>query len=214
VAVTLAPASTSGRLGSAVRRESGLSYCPALDCERRDRVALGRLVNRKGDLSASTPPLPQAWRRCETHPFPAAGNDLGRVTADAGPSAKRPLDVVAASRALFDASRMAALGSAEQPGAGGHRISREVHTRTSQRPVQTHRRVVTGGRAVLQRGDGGHAITSPLLTAREVAELLSVSAETVLRWTRCGELPAFRMPGGAIRFGAEELDEWLAARSA
>lgn len=89
-----------------------------------------------------------------------------------------------------------------------------VHTHTSQRPIRTRGSVVTGGRAVPQRGHEGHAITSPLLTAREVAELLSVSAETVLRWTRCGELPAFRMPGGAIRFRAEELDEWLAARSA
>ena len=41
---------------------------------------------------------------------------------------------------------------------------------------------------------------SRLLTAREVAEQLGVSTETVLRWTRRGELPAIRLPGGAIRF--------------
>jgi excisionase family DNA binding protein len=51
-----------------------------------------------------------------------------------------------------------------------------------------------------------------LLTAREVADLLSVTSETVLRWTRRGELPAFKMPGGAIRYRRAELDDWLEAR--
>lgn len=43
-------------------------------------------------------------------------------------------------------------------------------------------------------------MSGPLLTARQVAELLGVSAETVLRWTRRGDLPALRLPGGAIRY--------------
>ena len=43
-------------------------------------------------------------------------------------------------------------------------------------------------------------MTDRLLTAREVAERLGVTAETVLRWTRRGELPAIRLPGGAIRY--------------
>jgi excisionase family DNA binding protein len=51
-----------------------------------------------------------------------------------------------------------------------------------------------------------------LLTAREVAELLGVSAETVLRWTRRGDLPAIRLPGGAIRYHPDAIDEWLLAR--
>jgi excisionase family DNA binding protein len=54
---------------------------------------------------------------------------------------------------------------------------------------------------------------SPLLTAREVAERLGVSPETVLRWTRRGELPAVRLPGGAIRYRPDELDAWLEARA-
>jgi len=54
-------------------------------------------------------------------------------------------------------------------------------------------------------------MTGPLLTARDVAELLGVSTETVLRWTRRGDLPALRLPGGAIRYRETELDEWLAA---
>jgi excisionase family DNA binding protein len=49
-------------------------------------------------------------------------------------------------------------------------------------------------------------------TARNVAEIMGISPETVLRWTRRGELPGFRRPGGAIRFGAEDLDAWLDRR--
>jgi len=56
-------------------------------------------------------------------------------------------------------------------------------------------------------------MTGHLLTAREVADMLGVSAETVLRWTRRGELPAIRLPGGAIRYREADLDEWLTARS-
>ena len=36
--------------------------------------------------------------------------------------------------------------------------------------------------------------------------MLGVSTETVLRWTRRGELPAIRLPGGAIRYRQDELD--------
>lgn len=56
-------------------------------------------------------------------------------------------------------------------------------------------------------------MSGPLLTARAVAELLDVSAETVLRWTRRGELPAVRLPSGAIRYRPDELDAWLEART-
>jgi excisionase family DNA binding protein len=55
-------------------------------------------------------------------------------------------------------------------------------------------------------------VTDRLLTAREVADLLGVSVETILRWTRRGALPAIRLPSGAIRFREVELDEWLAGR--
>jgi excisionase family DNA binding protein len=48
-----------------------------------------------------------------------------------------------------------------------------------------------------------------LLTAREVAAQLNVSTETVLRWTRAGALPAFRLPGGALRYQQDQLTEWL-----
>jgi excisionase family DNA binding protein len=56
-------------------------------------------------------------------------------------------------------------------------------------------------------------VTGPLLTARMVAELLGVSPETVLRWTRRGDLPAIRLPGGAIRFREDDLRGWLEERA-
>lgn len=52
-----------------------------------------------------------------------------------------------------------------------------------------------------------------LLTARQVAALLSVSTETVLRWTRCGRLPGFRLPGGALRYREADLEGWLRDRA-
>ena len=56
-------------------------------------------------------------------------------------------------------------------------------------------------------------MTGRLLTAREVAGLLGVSSETVLRWTRRGDLPAIRLPGGAIRYREDELEAWLSKRA-
>lgn len=55
--------------------------------------------------------------------------------------------------------------------------------------------------------------TPPMLTARDVADRLAVSTETILRWTRNGDLPAVKLPGGAIRFDADQLDAWLEART-
>ena len=40
-----------------------------------------------------------------------------------------------------------------------------------------------------------------------------MSPETVLRWTRRGELPAIRLPGGAIRFRTAEIEAWLEERA-
>ena len=56
-------------------------------------------------------------------------------------------------------------------------------------------------------------MTGRLLTARDVAELLGVTAETVLRWTRRGQLPAFKLPGGAVRYREPDVDAWLEAHS-
>ncbi len=56
-------------------------------------------------------------------------------------------------------------------------------------------------------------MSAKLLTAREVADTLDVSAETVLRWTRRGELVGFRLPGGALRYREDALDAWLEERA-
>lgn len=52
-----------------------------------------------------------------------------------------------------------------------------------------------------------------LLTAREVAGLLGVSTETVLRWVRAGKLRAVKLPSGQTRFREDELDAWIAERA-
>ena len=56
-------------------------------------------------------------------------------------------------------------------------------------------------------------MTEPLLTARELAELLGVSGETLLRWTRAGKVPALRLPGGAIRYRPNAIEAWLEERA-
>ena len=61
--------------------------------------------------------------------------------------------------------------------------------------------------------DGRGRGMTRLLTAREVAAVLGVSTETVLRWTRRGVLPGFRLPSGQLRFRSEELEAWLAQRA-
>lgn len=52
-----------------------------------------------------------------------------------------------------------------------------------------------------------------LLTARDVADRLGFSTETILRWVRQGKLPAIRLPGGAIRFREDDLERWLEQRA-
>jgi excisionase family DNA binding protein len=56
-------------------------------------------------------------------------------------------------------------------------------------------------------------MSGPLLTAREVGGLLGISPRTVLAWTRAGQLPAVKLPGGAVRYRSDELDAWLSART-
>ena len=56
-------------------------------------------------------------------------------------------------------------------------------------------------------------MTSRLLTASEVGELLGFSTATILRWSRTGKLPSIQMPGGAIRFQEDQLDTWLVERA-
>jgi excisionase family DNA binding protein len=48
-----------------------------------------------------------------------------------------------------------------------------------------------------------------LLTAADVAPLLGWSTATVLDKWEAGELPGFRLPSGAVRFRASELERWV-----
>jgi excisionase family DNA binding protein len=55
------------------------------------------------------------------------------------------------------------------------------------------------------------SVLKPLLRARDVAELLNVSAATVLDWWERAKLPGFKI-NGAVRFDRAEIEEWLAAQ--
>lgn len=50
-----------------------------------------------------------------------------------------------------------------------------------------------------------------LLTARELSELLSVSAATVLDWHQAGFIPSYKL-GKAVRFRVSEVEAWLEGR--
>jgi excisionase family DNA binding protein len=52
-----------------------------------------------------------------------------------------------------------------------------------------------------------------LVTARELAEQLGISTGALLRWTRAGQVPAVKLPGGAVRYRPEAIDAWVADRS-
>jgi predicted DNA-binding transcriptional regulator AlpA len=55
-------------------------------------------------------------------------------------------------------------------------------------------------------------VTGPLLTAREVGELLGLSPASVLRRWRAGEIPGFVLSTNVVRFDRVEIDRWLASR--
>lgn len=48
-----------------------------------------------------------------------------------------------------------------------------------------------------------------LLKASEVGALLNVSADTVLRWTREGDLPSITLPSGHKRFRRTDVEALL-----
>lgn len=51
-----------------------------------------------------------------------------------------------------------------------------------------------------------------LLTTRDVADMLGLSSEAVLRRWRAGELPGFRLSTKALRFRESEVLAWLESR--
>jgi excisionase family DNA binding protein len=55
-------------------------------------------------------------------------------------------------------------------------------------------------------------VTDRYLTARQVAELLAVSPETILRRHRSGELVGYRIATNALRFRERDVLDWLEGR--
>jgi excisionase family DNA binding protein len=51
-----------------------------------------------------------------------------------------------------------------------------------------------------------------LLTARELAALLGISAATVLDWHQAGRLPSYKLNGGPVRFRLSEVEAWIDAQ--
>ena len=64
---------------------------------------------------------------------------------------------------------------------------------------------------------GGADIDERVLTYREAAQLLKVSARTLERWTREGLVPYIRLPQrgrwSGIRFSRNQLLRWLRQRT-
>jgi excisionase family DNA binding protein len=52
-------------------------------------------------------------------------------------------------------------------------------------------------------------VAERFLTARQVADRLGVAPDTILRWTRRGELPAVNLPNRAIRFRQDDVDAYV-----
>jgi len=56
-------------------------------------------------------------------------------------------------------------------------------------------------------------VKEPLLTARQVAELLGFAPGTIVDWYEAGKLPGFKL-GGRLRFRPSEVEAWLEERRA
>jgi len=55
-------------------------------------------------------------------------------------------------------------------------------------------------------------VSERLLTTRQVADLLALSPEAVLRRWRAGELPGYRLGTNVLRFRESEVEAWLEAQ--
>jgi excisionase family DNA binding protein len=49
----------------------------------------------------------------------------------------------------------------------------------------------------------------PLLTASQLANVLSVGTATVLDWHQQKKIPSYRLAGRAVRFRVSEVEAWL-----
>jgi excisionase family DNA binding protein len=56
-------------------------------------------------------------------------------------------------------------------------------------------------------------MAAPLLTAVQVAELLSVPTTRVWSMSRRGEIPTVRIGPREVRYRAEDIERWIARRT-
>lgn len=49
-----------------------------------------------------------------------------------------------------------------------------------------------------------------MLKQRDVAEMLGVTNETLIRWRNLGQAPPFiKLPSGLIRYRIEDVERWI-----
>lgn len=48
-----------------------------------------------------------------------------------------------------------------------------------------------------------------LLSAKEVGEILGITAETVKRWARQGIIPSIRLNVRNVRFSSDAIQQWI-----
>jgi excisionase family DNA binding protein len=64
----------------------------------------------------------------------------------------------------------------------------------------------------VSRPPHGVLLSGSLLNTRQVADLLGLSPETVLRRWRAGELPGYRLASNVLRFAEADVRAWLEAQ--
>jgi len=61
-----------------------------------------------------------------------------------------------------------------------------------------------------ENGISEHAVRKPLMSVRELAELLQVSVKTVYDWRYRGLGPAAIKVGRHVRYEPDEIERWIA----
>ena len=72
---------------------------------------------------------------------------------------------------------------------------------------------VSRSSAIEESRDTKQAVRQPLLSVKEVAELLQVSARTIYDWRYQGLGPPAIMIGRLVRYEPNEIDRWLASQN-
>jgi excisionase family DNA binding protein len=73
-------------------------------------------------------------------------------------------------------------------------------------------RLAIVSRALRQTAKQRQGVPSPVMTTREVADVLRVHTSTVYRLTRERKIPFFKI-GSDFRFNRDEIDKWISDQS-